>query len=64
LKKKIDIFAKIETEELMEEKYTLKHLNKTFLKITCEQVIEDGDDLKYGYLKNAKILITPLINNT
>jgi len=68
LKRKIDIFSKIEAEELMEEKYTLLHLNKTFLKISCEQKIyeqkvDDGDNIKYGYIKNAKISITPIKNN-
>lgn len=60
LKRKVDIFSKVEAEELMEEKYTLMHLNRTFLKIICEQVSNEG---KYGYIKNAKILITPFINN-
>ena len=51
-------------EELMEEKFTLMHLNRTFLKISCEQIVEDGDNVRYGYIKNAKISITPIIKNT
>ena len=64
LRKKIDIFQKIEMEELMEEKFTLMHLNRTFLKISCEQIVEDGDNVRYGYIKNAKISINPIIKNT
>ena len=51
-------------EELMEEKFTLMHLNRTFLKISCEQIVEDGDNVRYGYIKNAKISINPIIKNT
>ena len=47
----------------MEEKYTLMHLNRSFLKISCEQLIEDGDNVRYGFIKNAKLSITPIINN-
>ena len=61
LRRKVDIFSKVEAEELMEEKYTLQHLNRSFIKISCEQVTNDG---KYGYIKNARISVTPIINDT
>ena len=44
----------------MEEKYTLMHLNKTFLKITCST----KKDKQETYVKNGKLIITPMINNS